>query len=287
MGRRDSTMDDTAQQDDLQSARLRDLGIGVTPNEQVRPKFRFTDKNLRANGFKEKTKPMGFFTCLALGFLLYLFMVCGWNVIQLRHPMDARSLEQVLGSTAQNATAEDLRNLLGIVDFVQLFHRAAELRLAPSGEFAGEQLALGTSSAFGSQYVMHRFLGDGAGDWAGKVFPDESDTESNTGINVFEDDEHEQRSGGGDERTVRAIPFEFEVMPSVVNAQPVTHITYTQDPRAMFRNMFEEVVCLHDDLCIGLAGFGMIGGLRNGWPFLLYRGAGGHRLEKEFMRDGL
>merc|ERR1712166_869645 len=122
MGKRDSTMDDTAQQDDLQSARLRDLGIGVTPNEQVRPKFRFTDKNLRANGFKEKTKPMGFFTCLALGFLLYLFMVCGWNVIQLRHPMDARSLEQVLGSTAQNATAEDLRNLLGIVDFVQLFH---------------------------------------------------------------------------------------------------------------------------------------------------------------------
>ena len=85
------------------------------------------------------------------------------------------------------------------------------------GGGAGEQLALGTSSAFGSQYVMHRFLGDGAGDWAGKVqsapdascdvtprthaypdsnarlqvFPDESDTESNTGINVFEDDEHE------------------------------------------------------------------------------------------------
>ena len=78
---------------------------------------------------------------------------------------------------------------------------------------------------------------------------------------------------------------------------------FAQDPRVMFRNMFEEVVCLHDDLCIGihtliveithylahsgLAGFGMIGGLRNGWPFLLYRGAGGHRLEKEFMRDGL
>ena len=61
-------MDGTAQQDDLQSARLRDLGIGVTPNEQVRPKFQFTEKNLKANGFKEKTKPMGFFTCLALGY---------------------------------------------------------------------------------------------------------------------------------------------------------------------------------------------------------------------------
>ena len=111
-------MDGTAQQDDLQSARLRDLGIGVTPNEQVRPKFQFTEKNLKANGFKEKTKPMGFFTCLALGysatqavpivergtcgrFLLYLFMVCGWNVIQLRHSMDARSLEQVCRHPAQ------------------------------------------------------------------------------------------------------------------------------------------------------------------------------------------
>lgn len=27
---------------------------------------------------------------------------------------------------------------------------------------------------------------------------------------------------------------------------------FAQDPRVMFRNMFEEVVCLHDDLCIGI-----------------------------------
>ena len=38
----------------------------------------------------------------------------------------------------------------------------------------------------------------------------------------------QQRSGGGDERTDRAIPFEFEVMASVVNGHPVTHITYPE-----------------------------------------------------------
>ena len=133
-------------------------------------------------------------------FLLYLFMVCGWNVIQLRHPMDARSLEQVCrhppkpSITLPPTGARIDRPECYGRGFAQLIRNCRFRPIVPSrcrasacterrvrwcvtapvcgrthGGGAGEQLALGTSSAFGSQYVMHRFLGDGAGDWAGKV----------------------------------------------------------------------------------------------------------------------
>jgi len=106
---------------------------------------------------------------------------------------------------------------------------------------------VGLSFLIGSQYLLNRFLGDGAGVWAGKLFPEaEGD-----GINVFEDDEHQMVNGEGDENVSRSVPFTVSVRPSVLNSIPVTTVSYSQDARWFFRTLYEEVVCLHDDLCIG------------------------------------
>jgi len=106
-------------------------------------------------------------------------------------------------------------------------------------------------------------------------------------MNVFEDDDHSDSTGGGDETVVKAIPFDVDVDRSVLNSLPVSHLNYSKDKRMLFQALHEEVVCLHDDLCIGIAGISWFGGIRNGWPFVLYRGDSGHRPEKVYLHDGL
>merc|ERR1712072_1092270 len=167
------------QEVEQQDARLRSLGIGV--DAEVKERFKLTEENLRSRGFREKHKPVGFFSCVGLGLFVFVSVIVGFNYIQLRHPIDPRSAEQLLGVTRlEDATAEHVRNLRGLVDFVQVFHRVGARRLAPSGEFAGEQLeGIGLSWLIGSQYVMSRFLGDGAGVWSCKVFSEDD------GVNVL------------------------------------------------------------------------------------------------------
>lgn len=271
-------------QGDDQTLRLRSLGIGVTPDAEVKQKFKITQENLLNQGFREKHRPLGFFSTVGLGILLFVSVVVSWNYIQLRHDLDTRSAEEILGiPDFRNATAQDIRDIKGLVDFVQLFHRVAGYRLAPSGEFAGEQVEVGLSFLIGSQYVLNRFLGDGAGVWSGQVYPEEE----GDGINVFEDDEHQIITGEVDEKVSRSVPFVVTIQPSVLNSIPVTTASYSQDSRFFFRSLYEEVVCLHDDLCIGLGGFKMMGGIRNGFPFMLYRGESGHRPEKVYLHDSL
>ena len=81
------------QEVEQQDARLRSLGIGV--DAEVKERFKLTEENLRSRGFREKHKPVGFFSCVGLGLFVFVSVIVGFNYIQLRHPIDPRSAEQV------------------------------------------------------------------------------------------------------------------------------------------------------------------------------------------------
>ena len=119
----------------------------------------------------------------------------------------------------------------------------------------------------GAKVLQQLLFGyDGHGEAVGQVL------DGQTGVNVFQAVNHK---GVPNERKSYARPFRVAARePSGLDGHPATVLDFSGTDSLLFRGLIAEVRCVSKELCLGLVGFRISNGIRNGAPFLLFQRPG-------------
>lgn len=174
---------------------------------------------------------------------------------------DGRSMEEILGMSAERAGVEDIREL-SKADVFQLFYAAPAPAFGEmKGEYRAQTLPVGIM-AFSADYFTHHFFGPGR--WLGKAFyPFEKD--AGRGYNVFK-----RKDGDHQEKIFRTRKMNTWVGPSTIDEGISFHLDYGPYNGGMVHSMHDEIRKINDRLYLGMGYMAAGGGSINPAPFILF-----------------
>jgi len=166
-----------------------------------------------------------------------------------------------------SVSAAAFHALPSLPDAVQLFRALKHSTVVPTGEYVGVLLDVGPMWLAGSRIFKSLLLGyDGNGEAIGQVF------EGTKGTTIFQ----QVIKGVKMDRKSYVRPFRVDYQhSSALDGGAGTLLDYSATDAAVLRGLVAEVRCVTAELCIGLAGFRLSNGVRNGVPYLLFRAHGG------------
>jgi len=198
--------------------------------------------------------------CMGL-FIAVNFLVVGINILQNGSgEWDGRSVEQILGVKAENATADDI-DKLSKSDVMQVFFATDAPSFAEmNGEYRARLVSAGILYKCNEFYAHHLM---GPGHWEAKCF---SPFEKNRGqgYNLFIAKE------SGKEKAVRTLRMDTFNGKSNFDNKGSFHLVYEAYNTDQNRSMRDEIRKINDKLYIGLGYLTWNLGTYNPSPFVLY-----------------
>jgi hypothetical protein len=173
---------------------------------------------------------------------------------------DGRSMDDILGAPAQEASPEDVEKL-SKSDVMQLFYAADTPEFTKvKGEYKAKLVPVGVLFLVNDYYAHHLM---GPGHWEAKAFsPFEKDKGS--GYNLF------TVGKGADSRIVRTMRMDTSVGRSRFDEKDSFHLVYKAYNKGRNNSMRDEIRKINDRLFIGLGYVAWSLGKLNPSFFLLY-----------------
>jgi len=201
--------------------------------------------------------------CIVIGILVCLQLVLvGINIMQKGgSSWKGRSIENILGVAATEATLDDVKKL-SKADVFQLFYAAPPPEFTEmKGEYSAVTLNVGVL-AFAADFFTYHFFGPGY--WEGKAFyPFEE--QQGWGYNLFS-----EKDEVGTKRFIRTRRMNTWVGPSTIDDKVSFHLDYSPYNTGLVHSMHDEIRKINDRLFIGLGYMAAGGGSLNPAPFVLH-----------------
>ena len=199
--------------------------------------------------------------------LILLLLVClnliliGINIFQKGGPYDGRSLADILGKPASDATVSDVERL-SKSEIMQLFYAAdAPVFSSIKGEYQAKTLAVGIMSP-AANFFTHNFFGPGH--WEGKAFSSFA-ANKGWGYNLFS-----VKDGNKAKVLLRARRMDTWIKKSEIDDKESFHLVYKAYNGGLVRSMHDEIRQINEALYIGLGYMTAGGGSINPAPFVVY-----------------
>jgi len=190
-------------------------------------------------------------------------IVVGANILQNGlGGWDGRSVDQILGKPAQEATYNELA-ALSKSEVMQLFHAASSPQFAQmKGEYRAKLLNVGILSDVSGYYTNHFF---GPARWYGKAFfPFEKSR--GWGYNIFAEE-----VGDGNLKLHRTRKMDTWVGKSEIDDKDSFHLVYRAYNDGLVNSMHDEVRQINDTLFICMGYMAAGGGSINPAPFVIHQ----------------
>ena len=173
---------------------------------------------------------------------------------------DGRSMDDILGVPAEEATIKDIENL-SKSDAMQLFYAAASPEFTRmNGEYKAKLICVGVLAAVNDFYAHHLM---GPGHWEGKAFFPFEDKKG-WGYNLFTEEQD------GESAIARTMKMDTYVGKSRFDEKESFHLVYKAYNEGRNHSMRDEIRKINDGLLIGLGCIGWNLDTLNPAPFILY-----------------
>jgi len=178
------------------------------------------------------------------------------NILQKGGAYKGKSIDEILGVSAQSAKPEDVLRL-SKPEVMQLYYAAkAPDFKSIKGEYRAKNLPVGVQ-AFSADFYTHHFFGPGR--WEGKAFLPENN-DSGYGYNIFRKKD----------KIFRTRKMNTSIGKSNIDDKPTFHVDYKPHNGGTVHSMHDEIRSINDTLYIGMGYMGLGGGSINPAPFIVY-----------------